>query len=249
MVPISENVAGGLAMKASSWVYSAWEATLIVIVPRPLRLSTDPSAMNWAAVSTTPELIDTLRPDGSVARPRSTVPAFTSRFVKPVITLPAANTTVSWASTKSNTRVSPVAVRPLVLKPREREPAPAISATLITRRSVPSPRFPLRLSEGALGMLRVKVSMLAVPVKATFRAVPASLLITLVPMAATLVAASTPPRVKVATPLESTLTLIGPVALPEKFTPLGLSVRENTSVTAIEKVLTAVEPSLDVALT
>ena len=120
VVPIRDSPELGLAIKAASWSYSAWEATLIVMLPRPLRLSAEPSARNWAVVSTTPELMTTFRPSGTVARRMSTVPAFTSRVVKPLITLPLLSTTVSAASAKSNTRVSPVAVRPLVRSVRLR---------------------------------------------------------------------------------------------------------------------------------
>ena len=121
VVPISESPELGLAIKAASCSYSDWEATLIVMVPRPLRLSAEPSARNWAVVRTIPELMTTFRPSGTeVRRLRSTVPAFTSRVVKPLITLPLLSTTVSAASAKSNTKVSPVALRSLVSSVRLR---------------------------------------------------------------------------------------------------------------------------------
>ena len=221
-----------MARKFTRLVYSAGLAKLIWIWPNPLPLWTEARAMNCATENKAPEFTTTFRPDGTVALSKSTVPDLTSMVVKSSSTLPVLSTTVSLASAKSKTRVSPVAVRSLLTSFRLRCPAvltPAMSATLITTLSLASAKLPCRVMSGALGALRVKVSAVDVPLSTTIRAVLASLPITFVPTWATVVVAVIPSRIKVAVPLASMLMVMAPLLFPAKVTTpaVSLTVKER----------------------
>ena len=75
----------------------------------------------------------------------------------------------------------------------------------------------------------VKVSAFAVPLNTTTRAVSASLPITLVPMALTVVVAMIPWRVKLALPSAAMLIVIVPLVSPAKLTLPLLSVTVNSA--------------------
>ena len=171
-------------------------------------------------------------PAGSEASRVFTVPDLISRVPKPLMTLPALSTTVSSASAKSNFSLSPLALRPLVLSSRLRcspGTASAISAIFRITASLPAPRLPCRVSVVTLGAASVKVSAATVPFSATTSGVLLSLLITLLPMSATVVLAVTPSRVKVAVPSAATLMVMAPEASPEKSTTPLASLTTNSA--------------------
>ena len=230
--PLSTKPSGGLARKLTSSSNSSSELIVICRPPSPLPLSTELRLVNWATLSTSPELITTFRPAGTLARRISTVPDFTSRLLKPLMTLPSASTTVSSASAKSNTSRSPPALRAVVTSLRVRcspGTVSAMSATFNTRRSLPSPRSPCRVSTVTVGALSVKVSAAAVPLNTTVNGVLASLAITLLARSLTVVVAVVPLRLKLALPSAPTVIVIAPRASPLKLITPSLSLSSKLS--------------------
>ena len=90
--------------------------------------------------------------------------------------------------------------------------------------------MPEKLIAPAWGASMRKVSSAAVPVTATFSAVPGSTLSSLAARLATVTAAATPSRVNVAVPASLIATEMAPAALPLKLTMPLLSATVNTGV-------------------